>query len=205
MFQKLERIGGTKKLNIKRILELQPDIIIGNKEENTKSEIKELEKHCPIWMSDVNSFDHAIEMIIAVSEITDTVNKGREISNSINLLFDEIPTINKTALYLIWKNPYMVVGKNTFIDAILSKVGYTNVITETRYPELDIEKIRKLNPDIIFLSTEPFPFNTVDIESIQKVIPNSNVILVDGEMFTWYGSRMLKAADYIKKINLTFF
>jgi hypothetical protein len=97
----------------------------------------------------------------------------------------------------------MAVGSNTFIHSLLSILGLRNILGfKTRYPELTEEEIRKLNPDCIFLSSEPFPFDTSHVDEIRKISPKSKILLVDGEMFSWYGSRLLQSPDYFNTLSL---
>jgi ABC-type Fe3+-hydroxamate transport system substrate-binding protein len=100
---------------------------------------------------------------------------------------------------MIWQNPYMLAANNTFINIILKHLGFNNLgaILE-RYPEITEKELTKLNPEYVFLSSEPFPFKEKHIEHYQKLFPNSKIKLVDGEMFSWYGNRMLLAFDYFK-------
>ena len=109
--------------------------------------------------------------------------------------------INQSVAYLIWKDPYMCVGNATFIDDILKKIGLTNVVKQSRYPEITISQLETLNPNLVFLSSEPYPFKQDHIDQIQKELPNAKVILVDGEMFSWYGSRLVKAVGYLFELQ----
>ena len=94
----------------------------------------------------------------------------------------------------------MGVGRNTFIHSLLAMIGFTNVLQTERYPELSEGKIKELNPEVIFLSSEPYPFNEQHLDDLKGLIPKTKIILVDGEMFSWYGSRLLKAPDYFKSL-----
>jgi len=96
----------------------------------------------------------------------------------------------------------MVAGKNTFINEMLVKCGLENVIDDihSRYPELSIDTLKSFNPDYVFLSSEPFPFKTAHLNYFQSQLPNSKVILVDGEFFSWYGSRLINACNYFKRL-----
>ncbi len=215
-FKTKTRVGGTKKINLEKIKELSPDLIIGNKEENEKSQIEELMKIpinkggkgdlIPIWMSDIKNIEDALEMINSIGEITNTEIKAKEISSSIKKDFDKLQLKLKTikplrTLYLIWAKPYMSVGSDTFIGNILSIAQFENVITSSkRYPELTEEEIRKLNPEIILLSSEPYPFKEKHIAELSKICPNAKIKLVDGELFSWYGSRLLQASSYLENI-----
>lgn len=199
-------VGGTKNLRMSTIENLQPDLIIANKEENVKEQIETLAKKIPVWISDVNNFEDALQMITAIGEITNTKRKAKSIIENIEkekLLFtSEINLKNKSALYLIWKDPFMSVGNDTFIHDMLQQAGYKNAADNLlRYPELSIEQIKTLQPEIIMLSSEPYPFKEKHLEEIQAIVPNTKIIIVDGEMFSWYGSRLQYCWKYFTSLN----
>lgn len=196
------KVGGTKKLNIDLIKDLKPDLIIGNKEENTQSDIEELEVYCPVWMSDIFTLDDAMKTIGQIGELVDREPEAAYLNHLISAGFNDLKIlaaqhrIDKKVAYLIWRKPYMAAGKNTFIDDILLSNGMTNVITQQRYPELTLEQLKTANCEFILLSSEPYPFAEKHIEEIQAAVPHAKVMLVDGEMFSWYGSRLVKAVQY---------
>jgi len=200
-FQKKDRVGGTKQLNIEKIKRLEPDLILGNKEENTKEQIEELREYFPVWLSDVDSIDRAIDLIDQIGIITNTIPKAQQLIHQIFLAQDDLPKSNKRVLYFIWHEPKMTAGKNTFIDAMLNEAGFKNVLQVPRYPELSEEDIEALSPEYIFLSSEPFPFKEKHRIAYQNRFPNAKVILVDGELFSWYGSRLLHSFDYFRELN----
>jgi len=199
-----ERVGGTKTLNIDKIKGLSPDLIIANKEENTKEQIELLQELYPVWTSDIFNLKDSLQMIETIGAITNREKKSKEIIEKIDVEFGKLREFNKykTALYLIWKNPYMSIGKTTFINDMMSRAGLVNVLNkEERYPELSINQITKLNPEIILLSSEPYPFKEKDIKEFEEMCPQSKILLVDGEMFSWYGSRLLKSVSYFVDLN----
>ena len=198
-----KRIGGTKNLNIDLIHSLQPDLILANKEENTKEQIEELQKHYPVYVSDIYNLDDAYTMI---KDIGNLVNKVAESESIIKKILSakqnaEIVKYNLKALYLIWKRPYMAAGQSTFIHSMLSEAGYMNCLEQQRYPVLTVEEICELNPEIIFLSSEPYPFKQKDIDELKFNLPHSKICLVDGELFSWYGSRLCQSFEYFSKLN----
>lgn len=198
------RIGGTKKVQMEKITQLQPDLIIANKEENDEMQIKALAAQFPVWISDVHSISDAFEMIKNVGEFTGKAEEAMQLINRIKSSFEDTlsvaPFIN--AAYLIWKNPYMTVGDNTFIHSMLELAGFTNVFKgRKRYPETTISEIKSLNPQVILLSSEPYPFLQKHVSEFKNELPGIKIILVDGEMFSWYGSRMLQSAAYIKALR----
>jgi ABC-type Fe3+-hydroxamate transport system substrate-binding protein len=197
-FASKTRIGGTKKVNIDKVKQLQPDLIIANKEENTREDIEALEQIAPVWISDVNSLHEAKHMIERVGLITGKEAAAEILLKEISDSFEGIQKANQTVLYFIWKDPHYVAGKNTFIDAMLTEGGYINVCPLERYPSLN--ELGKLDPDLVFLSTEPYPFNDENVREFQSLFPNSKILLVDGEMFSWYGSRLTKTPSYFNEL-----
>lgn len=198
MFNSVTRVGGTKALDIEKIRSLHPDLIIGNKEENEKSQIELLSKEFNVWMSDINNLSEAIQAIELIGNLTHKEEKAQMIVQDIKRSFEILPQVNKSVLYFIWKNPYMAVGKNTFIGDLLCRLGLKNALQDAklRYPELSIDEIKNLNPEFIFLSSEPYPFQEKHQKEFQELVPNTQIILVDGEMFSWYGSRLQYSAQY---------
>lgn len=184
-------IGGTKNFRFDVIDDLQPDLIIGNKEENYKEGIDELARTYPVWMSDIYSLSDSFKMMSELGDICDRKNESANIIDACRNATNSIKASRSgRVLYLIWKNPWMAAGKNTFIDHMLNHLGYENVVEGDRYPELSEEAIRSLNPDLIFLSSEPFPFKDKHLDESSKIWPESECRLVDGELYSWYGSRL---------------
>ncbi|MBU6324641.1 MAG: ABC transporter substrate-binding protein [Bacteroidetes bacterium] len=195
------KVGGTKKLRMETIRQLNPDLIIGNKEENERGQIAELAQEYPVWMSDIKNLGDALEMIRSMGIITSTEKTAEAIVEQIRSSFDEITgPVKGKAVYLIWQNPWMAVGKETFIDDILQRAGYINAVEASRYPELTADYMSTLDASHVFLSSEPFPFREEHIAAIRKIMPNVKVKLVDGELFSWYGSRLLKSAAYLSEL-----
>ncbi|MBK7289304.1 MAG: ABC transporter substrate-binding protein [Chitinophagaceae bacterium] len=198
-FRSKPRVGGTKQLNMESIHALQPDLIIANKEENVKEQIEELEKYYPVWISDINNLTDAYEMIGQIGLITNKETQSKSIVGSIKENFAQLqnPNSNSQTIYLIWQKPYTTVGGHTFIHSMLEIVGIRNIYANaTRYPEITIEELKNRNPELVILSSEPFPFKQKHIDELQIHLPTTKIILADGEMFSWYGSRLLKAPAY---------
>jgi ABC-type Fe3+-hydroxamate transport system substrate-binding protein len=196
-------VGGTKNLDHEVVDSLKPDLIIANKEENTREDVEFLMKKYKVWVSDVGNIEDAYDMMSSVAKLTGTNASGiiTEIKDSFSALrsFEA-----KRSLYLIWKKPWMTAGIDTFIHSMMKLGGFENVVGARRYPELSDEEMRKLDPEVVLLSSEPYPFKGQHVEEIQKMLPAAKVVLVDGEMFSWYGSRMREAAGYIDKLRLEF-
>lgn len=200
-FRNKNRVGGTKALNMDKIRELKPDLVIANKEENEQSQVDELAKEFPVWISDIQNLDEALEMISSVAEICGKSGAGASLINDINTGFSNLkPAKTQTAVYLIWNEPMMAAGSDTFISDMMQRAGFENLIIDPRYPELSAETIKDLNPEFILLSSEPFPFKEKHKAEYQAQFPNSKVLLVDGEMFSWYGSKLKLASGYLQQV-----
>ena len=114
-------------------------------------------------------------------------------------LFSQQATLHSplNTCYLIWRNPWMTIGGDTFIHDMLSRCGFQNIFGDhNRYPEVTIDTLRNKNCQLLLLSSEPYPFKENHIAELQQELPDTKIMLVDGEMFSWYGSRLLKAPDY---------
>ncbi|MBD8490374.1 ABC transporter substrate-binding protein [Echinicola sp. CAU 1574] len=198
--QEKKIIGGTKQFRFDVIKELRPDLIIGNKEENYKEGIERLAKDYPVWMSDVFKLEDALEMIREVGLITGKEQEAYIIAKNLTEKFKQTFPQRGTAVYLIWQDPIMVAGKNTFINDMMGKAGFKNPIEEERYPSISLKELISLDPDYVLLSSEPFPFKEKHMGFYRTAIPRARVKLVDGEMFSWYGTRLLQAPEYFKSI-----
>ena len=201
-------IGGTKNLKLELIAQLKPDLIIGNKEENEQVQIEYLMQHFPVWMSDINTMDDAYEMMQKVAEMVHKTNEAEAIIQQIKTDFNQLKTMvnehenSQKIAYFIWRKPYMVAAKNTFINHLIETLNFENVFADNseRYASVTENDIIDKNPSIIFLSSEPYPFKQKHISELQNLLPMAKIILVDGEMFSWYGSRLRFSANYFKEL-----
>jgi ABC-type Fe3+-hydroxamate transport system substrate-binding protein len=200
-------IGGTKNLNLDLIRSLKPDLIIGNKEENQQQQIEELMQEFPVWMSEVNNLEQAKLAITQIGELVDRSPEAAYLNHLIHAGFNDLRTLaqqhhlKRAAAYLIWRGPYMAAGKETFIDDLMALNGIRNVVGSSRYPEIALAELAALRPSLVLLSSEPYPFGEKHIQEIAAVLPYAEVRLVDGEMFSWYGSRLVKAVQYFFQLQ----
>lgn len=203
-FELKTRIGGTKTLNIPKIVALKPDLIIGNREENELSQISLLEKAFPVWMSDIYTLQDALDMMTALGALCDREHASNIISSKVEAAFSQLsaPVKLKRAAYLIWRKPYMAAAGQTFIDQMMEKAGFENVFRHlSRYPEVSEQMLAEAHPEVLLLSSEPYPFKEKHLTELKTVCPNAEVILADGELFSWYGSRLLGAPAYFDLLS----
>jgi ABC-type Fe3+-hydroxamate transport system substrate-binding protein len=197
------KIGGTKNFRFDVIDALKPDLIISNKEENYQEGVEQLQSKYPVWMSDISNLSEALNMITGIGQVTNTETRANLLVEQIKRSFQKLKKHSSLkVVYLIWKSPWMAAGKNTFIDDMLAKLGLINAVDSNRYPIISEDELQELRPDLIMLSSEPFPFKERHIQELQMLLPTTKIMLVDGEIFSWYGNRMLKAVDYFNSLEL---
>ncbi len=203
-FSTKTRVGGTKKLHFDTIHRLQPDLIIANKEENNREDIEQLSRQYPVLVTDIARLPQALAANELIGRVTNRSAQANRLNIKITQAFDHLPFPETylDVLYLIWKNPYMSVGHDTFIHDMLECTGCRNVLEEqSRYPVLSAEDMIRLNPQVVFLSSEPFPFKEKHIAEVEAILPHAHIELVDGEMFSWYGARLLYAPAYFRGLQ----
>jgi ABC-type Fe3+-hydroxamate transport system substrate-binding protein len=214
-YRSKQRIGGTKNADIALIKSLQPDLVIASKEENIKEQVEAIAAFCPVYCSDISNLEEAYEAIAQIGALTDRSAKAEELIGELRQDFSQLHTAtNKLrCVYLIWNKPYMSAGGDTFIHAMLRTAGFENVFQNLlRYPETDLQQIAAYDVDVVFFSSEPFPFKQQHLHDFttawQQQFPQKKMPLlriVDGEMFSWYGSRLLYATEYFKKLRESLF
>lgn len=197
-------VGGTKQVDVDKIKSLAPDIILCNKEENTKEIVEQLSHIAPVHVSDVATLNDATSLIIEYGKLFDKKDIAQHIVSEIDQKLSDFKSnnfdqIKRKCLYLIWQKPYMTIGQDTFINYLLELNGFENTIKKDRYPEVTLNELKA--PEYILLSSEPFPFKEKHRDEFQE-FTTSKTILVDGEYFSWYGSRLLRAFDYFIKLQL---
>ena len=197
-------VGGTKNIHLQKVIDLKPDFIFCNKEENSWEMVEELQTIAPVWVSDMYNIEDCKEMILRIGEIFQSKSAIKIVEEIIAAQEDFKEFISKknlkSVLYLIWKNPYMAAGRNTFINKLLQLNNFSNAIEDedSRYPEIELDDFPEV--ETILLSTEPYPFKEKDARELRRKL-NKEVIVVDGEFFSWYGSRLIKAFDYFKTLH----
>ncbi len=205
-FRSKPRVGGTKKVDFEKVRSLKPDLIIGNKEENERKDIQALEKEFPVWMSDVRDLDGALDMILRVGDITGSRARAEVLELGIDRAFAELIPVEptRTVAYFIWREPFMVAGHGTFVNDMLKRCGLINVFDDgdARYPVITSQELAESDPELILLSSEPYPFKQEHIAELNMICPGTPVKFVDGELFSWYGSRLLLAPAYFSGLSV---
>jgi ABC-type Fe3+-hydroxamate transport system substrate-binding protein len=209
-------VGGTKTLHLDQIHALRPDLILANKEENTREQIEALQQQYPVLVTDVNTLPDALAMIRTVGTLVGKEDEANRMAQQIATTLSPLtpspsspsslsPPSSPSApsvAYFIWRKPYMVAAGDTFIDSMLAVAGFRNAFAGlSRYPEVTADQLQDARPDLIFLSSEPYPFGPKHLAEMTAICPSARTLVVDGELFSWYGSRLLRAGDYFRNLR----
>lgn len=199
------KVGGTKTVKIPAVDALEPTLIIANKEENVKEQVEALAERYALWLTDVNDLADALQMITDIGQLTGTSEKAQALAAEIAARFAAIAHLQQNPIktaYLIWRKPYMAAGGDTFIHDMLGHCGCHNVLGHLpRYPEVTAAQLADAGCEVLLLSSEPYPFKQQHIDELQTQLPHTRILLVDGELFSWYGSRLLLSPAYFLQLR----
>ena len=202
-FQSKIKVGGTKNVNLNKVALLRPDIIIANKEENDQTQIEALSQDFKVLLTDIKSLDDALAVITEIGILVSKVTEAQQLNLKILTAFQGITPLYPPikSCYFIWRKPYMISGCDTFINDMMRYCGFENCFNNiSRYPEVKLDEVVNSGARLILLSSEPYPFAAKHLQEFITQLPASNIQLVDGEMFSWYGSRLLLAPEYFKSL-----
>ncbi len=197
-------IGGTKRIHLDHIERLQPDIVIASKEENTRKDVEACSAFTEVLITDVRTVESAFATIVTIGEVLERKDAGVAWRTKIEEAWGKARPISVSAIYAIWQNPFMVAGHDTYIHAVMNWWGIGNAAPSDavgRYPELNQDCLAEMTGAPVMLSSEPYPFAPKHCEYFTSI--GLRPLLVDGEAFSWYGSRMLHAVDYLRDMSIT--
>jgi ABC-type Fe3+-hydroxamate transport system substrate-binding protein len=211
--KRVESVGGTKNPKIARIVELAPDLVLLNEEENRREDAEALAAagvRCHV--SFPRDVDDTARMVREIGAVLERRAAAESIASDIERRATRVRESAWNAppvryAYMIWRNPWMVAGGDTFVTAMLALSGGTNVFAERsdRYPTVTPEDLGAVDPDAVLLSSEPFPFKEKHADELAAAtgLPRSRMHFVDGEYLTWHGSRTPDGIDYAERVIAT--
>lgn len=204
-------VGGVQEFDIEKIKALKPDVVFASKDENFEEEILELQKYVPVYVTDVKSVDEAKQMIEDFGVLLNCRNDASKILMKIEMQLQDLEKVTgdllfRSAAYFVWNEPWVAAGKDTFVDSMLKLIKVNNVFSnlKERYPMVTGANIHIANPDMIMLPSEPFYFQDQQAMEISAHTHDAATFFVDGQMFSWYGSRLVKSLDYLKLLAIKF-
>lgn len=201
--EKIIKVGGPLNFSIEKIKALKPDLIVASKSENNKQKILELAKNFPVFISDVKNLEDAYKLIEKLGNICNQTELAQNLTQNLASGFDRLSTpLAVSAVYLVWEKPYIVAGNETFIHDILKNIGIDNSFVHLKgYQKIIGKQLSEIKADILLLPSEPYAFDKSHIEHYKKLLPDSKILLVDGQLFCWYGNRLLLAINYLKNLK----
>jgi len=192
-------VGGTKNPRLEKIRELNPGLIIANKEENRQEDVEELERDFNVLVTKIGTIEEALFAIHDIGWKCGVQDQATSLIHDIQREMERVPDEHvMKAAYFIWRDPWMSVGNDTYIHSVMNHWKLDNVYAnKKRYPKTSLHELSLKKPDLILLSSEPYPFKEKHIKEVGDACPGSNVVLANGEWFSWYGSRMLKTFRHL--------
>lgn len=196
-------VGGTKDIDMDVLRDIEPDLVFAVKEENRKEDIGNISAIAPVYVFDVRSFGDSLMMMLSLGRMMSMRGRAIDMVNEIELLYSRLPALSYSMKYLfmVWRDPWMSIGQDTYTDSVLACAGFQNCMSEReeRYPVLTEKEITESGAELVILPSEPFPFEGIHRQEIRRILPRAMVVFADGEMMSWYGARMLHAAPYLNK------
>lgn len=202
----IEKVGGTKNPKVERIAELRPDLVLMNEEENRREDAEALAaRGVRVHASMPRGCEETAAMVRSIAAAIDRRAQGESIAADIEsrarrvrLAAQGRPRVGFA--YFIWRKPYMTANADTFASSLLEQAGGVNVYGAhaERYPETGIDELRRLDPRLVLLSTEPFPFQEKHVDELVEAtgFARERFRIVDGEYLSWHGSRTPAGIDY---------
>jgi ABC-type Fe3+-hydroxamate transport system substrate-binding protein len=197
---KVPTVGGTKKVDVTRLLELEPDLVVAVKEENSRENVEKIQDAgVPVFVGAPESVEGALWLLRELAKAVEAPRAETAlgpVERVYRRLQEETGRAEARRVFApIWKNPYMSIGSDTYAHDVLETCGGENVCGgSTRYPVSALEEVEEAQPEIVLLPDEPYPFCAEDIEDFYALdIPaarSDRIHLVDGKLLTWYGPRM---------------
>ncbi len=198
------KVGGQKDPDLKTIQSLQPDLVVANMEENRREDIEALAAMgIAVYTTFPRTVAEGIGMIRDLGRVTQTEKKAAVIARSLEELYREISAeaTKRRPLRVfcpIWRRPYMSINRDTYVHDVLRTCGGENIFAgkSERYPQISLEEVADLKPEVILLPDEPYRFlprHVVDFEPFRDAIParvTGRTHFVDGKMLSWYGPRI---------------
>jgi len=191
-------VGGTKDPDIDLIKSLKPTHIFVNLEENRASDVESLEKISVIYKSFPKGPADLPLMFRELGEIL-SLPTAEKFANEIEEKILRFRVLDKKRfLYFIWQKPYILAGTDTYISRVLESFGWENACnqSQSRYPTVTSQDLLQCFPEILLLSSEPYPFRKRDVKPLAKIYTEKIPIKkADGKLLSWWGSPFLECFD----------
>jgi ABC-type Fe3+-hydroxamate transport system substrate-binding protein len=204
---RIPRVGGTKGFSFEKIASMKPDLVLANKEENRKHHVERLRKTYRVFVSHPRTVEEAVGMVRSIGALTGRSVEASEFAASCDRVLASLePSVVEPSLRtlcMIWREPWMAAGADTYMNALLARVGFDNVFApaDGHYPKTTLAEIVERKPDVIILPDEPYAFGAENKEHMERYVKDhggaARAVLFDGSLLTWFGTRTLKGLQAV--------
>ena len=208
-----KRIGGTKNFAATALIKLEPDLVIANAEENRRHQVQSLEDAgLKLFVTFPKTVDGCLKMIADMGAVTGTGNVAQTMLSAIEKAcanaLSLAPARPPRVLCPIWKNPYMTINRDTYVDSVIRCCGGANLFTDAaeRYPHFSLNEAARRLPEVVILPTEPYHFTEADKPDFREMgdevpaVKFRRIHIVEGELLSWYGPRLARALREISAL-----
>lgn len=188
------RVRGTKNPDLDAVRSLRPDVVIANREENRELDVRRLEESgVRVVVTDIETVPQAVDTFEHLFDDVLGWERPAWLSEARALWCGDVPPVTRRVAIPIWRDPWMVVGRDTFTGDLVRRLGWVNVYADAdgRYPHVDAAEIDRSAADVVLLPDEPYVFTADDGPDAFEHTPTE---LVSGRLLTWYGPSLIEAA-----------
>jgi len=190
------RVGGTKWPDVARVLDLRPDLVVANAEENRDEDVDALRAAgIPVWVTAPATVDQALTSLDRLCAVLDRPDP--EWLAKACAVWSDPPRLPEVrAVVPIWRRPWMVLGRDTFAGDVLGRLGVRNVFggSTDRYPRLAPQDLAAVQAELVVFPDEPYAFTPDDGP---EAWPQARAVFVSGRHLTWYGPSLVEAPDIL--------
>ena len=203
------KVGGTKGFSLDRVVGLEPDLVIANKEENRKPEVEALRRECPVFVTDPRTVEQAMKTVLDLGMLTgravEASTMAADCESRLSGVYPATLARPFRTVCFVWRDPWMAVGSDTYVGDLLDTFGFKNIFAseDGRYPQTSLEAVLDRGPEVIMLPDEPFEFGSGDVGEIEAFFAERGapvkIFAMDGTLLTWFGYRTALGVDYLQR------
>ena len=198
--QRCKRVGGTKNPDVQAIRELHPDLVYMNLEENLRRHSEEIERFAPVFATEPKTVDDVEKLFVTLGSIHKKTGRADELIERLRIERGALPQRTFTFACAIWKKPWMWCGGDTYVSALVAAAGGENVLRHrARYPEMDLDCMASLEPQVVFLPDEPYSFTETDADEVMSRTGARVIGPFPGHLFTWHGTRTILGLQFLRE------
>ena len=206
----IPKVGGTKNVSVSKVLELEPDLVIANKEENRERHVDALREEVPVFVTYPCTLDDGLQTLLDMGTICGNPEGAVAVENRCRTILVELFASNPKQLLtacMIWRDPWMAAGPATYMSDLIERCGFENVFGRQpdRYPDTTLEEVFARDVEVVLLPDEPYEFGSRDVIDVMRARPDDSpareIVLLDGSYLTWYGVRTEPALEFLRNLR----